>query len=96
MHDWSLLSLTVEWKTGEVRLDVQSSTGLEHVRAVDLYELCVPRGHAWGPSVSINAVEGPKAESGGRRRLTIEMQSGDRIEIVAGSFEMPGRAGAVG
>ena len=89
MHDWTLLSLEVDWGTGEVRLGIESPSGQTSIRALDLYELRVPRARAWGPSVSINAVEGPSAQKDGRLRLAIEMQSGDLIEIVARSIEMP-------
>jgi hypothetical protein len=89
MHDWTLLSLEVDWGTGEVRLGVVSPSGQACIRAFDLYELRVPRARAWGPSVSINAVEGPSPQEDGWLRLAIEMQSGDLIEIVARSIEMP-------
>lgn len=89
MHDWSLLSLAVDWGTGEVQLSVQSPAGQSSIRALDLHELHVPRARAWGPSVSINTVDGPTPREDGLVRLAIEMQSGDLIEIVARSFEMP-------
>ena len=89
MHDWTLLSLEVDWGDGEVRLCIKSPSGLTSIRAFDLYELRVPRARTWGPSVSINAVDGPSPQEDGRVRLAIEMQSGDLIEIVARSIEMP-------
>ena len=92
MHDWSLLSLTVDWTTGEVQLRVQSPSDQTNIHALDLRELRVPRAHPWGPSVSINAVNGPAPREDGLACLAIEMQSGDRIEIVARSFKMPDSA----
>jgi hypothetical protein len=89
MHDWTLRSLEVDWGAGEVRLCVDSPSGQTGVRAIDLYELRVPRAQAWGPSVSINSVDGPSPQEDGRVRVAIEMQSGDLIEIVARSIEMP-------
>jgi hypothetical protein len=89
MHDWTLRSLKVDWETGEVRLCVDSPSGHTSVRAFDLYDLRVPRAQAWGPSVSVNKVDGPSPQEGGRVHLAIEMQSGDLIQIVARSIEMP-------
>lgn len=57
--------------------------------AFDLFELRVPRTQTWGSSVSINGVDGPSPQEEGRVRVAIEMQSGDLIEIVARSIEMP-------
>jgi len=89
MHDWTLLSLEIDWGVGEARLCVDSPSGRTSIRAFDLYELRVPRTQAWGPSASINEVDGPSPQEDGRVRLAIEMQSGDLIEIVARSIEMP-------
>jgi hypothetical protein len=52
-------------------------------------ELHVPRLNDWGPSVSVNEVFGPSDGASGRRELEVEMQSGDRIRIVAASFDFP-------
>ena len=52
-------------------------------------ELHAPRLNDWGPSVSVNGVFGPSDGPSGRRELEVEMQSGDRIRIVAASFDFP-------
>lgn len=89
MHDWSLLSVAIDWKSGDVRIDVRSPSGETSIRASDLREIHMPRYRAWGPSVSIYTVTGPAPRDDGLVSLAIEMQSGDRIEIVARSIEMP-------
>jgi hypothetical protein len=94
MHDWSLLSVAIDWKSGGVRIDVRSASGETSIRASDLHEIHMPRHRAWGPSVSIYDVIGPAQREDGHASLTIEMQSGDRIEVVARSIEMPERSRA--
>ena len=91
MHDWSLLSFAIDWKSGDVRIVVASPSGEASIHATDLREIHVPRHRAWGPSVSIYTVTGPIQRDDGHSSLEIEMQSGDRIEIIARSFEMPER-----
>lgn len=89
MHDWSLLSLTVDWSIGDARIVVRSPSGDLAILAAELRELHVPRHRPWGPSVSINAVIGPIQEQDGPANLVIEMQSDDRIQIVARTIELP-------
>ena len=53
-----------------------------------MHELSVPRTFPWGPSVSVNTVEGPVKQENGLAVLSMEMQSGDLIRIVARSFDL--------
>jgi hypothetical protein len=48
----------------------------------------------WGASVSVNRVLGPLDDVSGQREVEIEMQSCDRVRIVAGSFDFPPQAQA--
>lgn len=89
MHDWTLNSVTVVWRSGELRISLQSPAGPIEVRAAGLRRLDMPRAFPWGQSVSINEVAGPTPLSGGGEQLVIEMQSGDRIEVVADAIELP-------
>lgn len=90
MHDWTLNSVTLDWRSGNTRLDLLSPRGEAVLLAHATSEVHVPRRMEWGPSVSINCVHGPAQREDGLFRLAIEMQSGDRIELVAASFTMPG------
>ncbi|WP_209377388.1 hypothetical protein [Pararoseomonas baculiformis] len=83
------MSVTVDWTSGQARLDLQSPSGLRTLRAIKLRELHIPRNHDWGSSVSINIVTGPDVRTDGLCCLSVEMQSGDTIKVIAGSFEMP-------
>lgn len=86
MHDWTLLSISFAWEAGTVRL-VFRVLGSQTVTLVgeDVRSLRIPRMQEWGPSVSVNKVTGP-IDVGNLRHLSIEMQTGDVIEVTAGSF----------
>ena|SRR6266704_3417118 len=90
MHDWTLVSILFEWKSASVMLEFRTnrSTSVKLI-ARDVSELYVPRLNEWGPSVGVNKVLGPSDDTSGRRALEIEMQSGDRIRILAGTFDLP-------
>jgi hypothetical protein len=90
MHDWTLVSIQTEWKEGRVALSFRNSKSeTVSVIADGIAELVIPRRNEWGPSVSVNSVIGPTDHQGGLQRLSIEMQSGDVIQIVAKSFCLP-------
>jgi len=59
------------------------------VVADGVFDLHVPQVKDWGPSVSVNNVRGPLNGAAGRKRLEIEMQSGDVIVIEAAAFDFP-------
>ena len=89
MHDWTLVSILFDWKSARVTLSLRKAgPELVSIIAEDVIELHVPQLREWGPSVSIDKVKNP-IEMKGRRKLEIEMQSGDVITIVASSFIFP-------
>lgn len=86
MHDWTLLSISFAWKAGTVRLvfrDLSSQTVTLVGKSVS--SLRIPRIQEWGPSESVNEVTGP-LDVGNLKQLSLEMQSGDVIEVTAASF----------
>jgi hypothetical protein len=90
MHDWTLLSILVYWRSRLVELKFRDLSSQEIVVGVEgLLELHVPRRDEWGPSVSVNNVTGPARLPNGNQRLIIQMQSGDSIDIEASAFKMP-------
>jgi hypothetical protein len=90
MHDWTLVSILFEWKSGCVTLEFRTDrSNSAKLTAHGVCELHVPRLSDWGPSVSVNEVFGPSDGPSGRRELELEMQSGDRIRIVAAYFDFP-------
>ena len=90
MHDWTLVSILFEWKSGCVTLEFKTHrSNSAKLTANGVSELHVPRLNDWGPSASVNGVLGPSDGPSGRREFEVEMQSGDRIRIVAASFNFP-------
>jgi hypothetical protein len=88
MHDWTLTTILYEWKTAKATLCFLGPLHSAVIVAEGVSHLDVPHENDWGPSVSVNEVRGLTG-SGDRRRLEIEMQSGDVIAITARSFALP-------
>ena len=88
--DWDLVTVTFDWETKRVAL-VLSYWQHDHVELIanDCVDIHIPGRNEWGPSVSVNSFDGPSEVENGNKRLTIEMQSGDVITIIARSFDMP-------
>lgn len=92
MHDWTLVSIFVEWAKGMVTISFDTyELGLAKVTATGLVSLVVPKHDEWGESESVNEYDGPNNLDNGNQYLTIEIQSGDRIEIEARYIVMPNR-----
>ena len=87
MHDWLLASIDFDWGSGMLRISVNWDGKKSELLARGVTQIHIPRKFDWGPSASINKVEGPHGEDGALH-LAIEMQSGDIIEVLAASFEM--------
>ncbi len=90
MHDWTLLTIVVEWMKGIVTITFDTYE-FNHVilTAEGLIELVVPKHDEWGESVSVNKVCGPVQLENGNYRLELEIQSGDTITLEARSIQMP-------
>ena len=89
MHDWTVETIEIEWKDGSLLLALRSPAGPETIVAIGLYDLQIQRAFPWGPSESINSTVGPMPDESGRLRLSIEMQSGDSLIVIARQFQMP-------
>lgn len=90
MHDWTLLTLTIDWMKGEAMITFKNCQSQEvFLIAEGLSDFRVPKREEWGKSVSVNEVEGPKALQNGKFYFSIEMQSGDKIELEARTISLP-------
>ncbi len=80
LHDATLESISFDWAAAVVfvRFKVHG-IGAAGFEAKDVFNVNCPRLLPWGPSNSVNSVE-LQAQSG-CQCLTIEMQSGDVLEI---------------
>ena len=89
LHVWQLHSIALDWKSGELRLDLGWESQRYELVAIGLGKLNLPHEFPWGPSNWINEMDGPNKIADGLLELKIEMQSGDVIEIVAKKFTLP-------
>ena len=90
MHDWTLISIMVEWFKGTVTIAFKNSKSEEvFLVAKGFVDLKVPKREDWGESVSVNELEGPSLLENGNSYLAIEIQSGDKIELEARSISLP-------
>ena len=90
MHDWTLVSIFVNWVMGTVTITFKNYESKEILLIAEgLEELRVPRRAEWGESVSVNEVTGPTKLDNGNYHLMFEIQSGDKIEIEARVISMP-------
>lgn len=87
LHDATLYSLIFEWNTARATLTFRQH-GTTHITMVaeEVRELALSHRLEWGPSVSVNAVTGPVNRAAEEKFVEIEMQTGDKICIVAHSF----------
>jgi len=82
LHDATLETLTVHWVEGTVRIGLSTGingTGVVTLEAIGVRRAVCPRAFPWGPSDSVNEVRLEQVSEG--RLLSIEMQSGDVLEI---------------
>ena len=89
MHDWTLEGVSIDWQSGSVVRRMAGPSAPALLVAHGLRELRLPRKLEWGPSASVNRVAGPLERVDGLLLLSIEMQSGDIIEIEAAAFDPP-------
>jgi hypothetical protein len=89
MHDWTFQSISVDWKAGTATFSLTWSGNSVALVAHGVRDLHIPRRFDWGPSVSVNKSHGPSPIEDGLLRFSMEMQSGDTIEVVAAKFDLP-------
>ena len=92
MHDWILVSVAMDWSEGSGTINFANNKNEKHfIRLEGLAELKMPRREEWGPSKYVNEVETPVKLDNGNFYCSIEIQSGDKIEIEAASIVLPSR-----
>src|SRR6266404_2436553 len=89
MHDWTLRSISVDWEAGTATISLTWASLPAAVIAHGVQDLRIPRKLEWGHSVSVNSTRGPDPIEDGLFSFSIEMQSGDTVEVVASRFELP-------
>ncbi|KHT14765.1 hypothetical protein [Pectobacterium brasiliense] len=90
MHDWTLLSLLVDWGEGTLVIKLLNNKSEPVViKANGVKLLNIPKSDEWGESASVNEVIEFDRNPYGFERIKIEIQSGDVIEIVAEEILFP-------
>jgi hypothetical protein len=82
LHDATLKSVNFEWETAIARLRFKTGVAVSEVAVVEaegVTSLECPRLLPWGPSNSVNTTAVEELADG--QLLTVEMQSGDVLEI---------------
>ena len=83
MHDWTLKTIFLDWGKSTVDIHLVNQQGAAQIIAEKIEFFSMTRKEEWGPSVSINQVNGPSLQKEGDFFMQIEMQSGDKITIRA-------------
>lgn len=90
MHDWTLLSILIDWIAGTAVISFRNEKSDEvRLIAEGILDIHIPKREEWGRSVSINDVVGPRRDADGNLSIELEVQSGDRIKLLAKSVSMP-------
>jgi hypothetical protein len=85
MHDWTFRSAQYDWEEARAVFVFKGYKSTNILVAQGVSDLHIPQMNEWGPSVSVN--EATETDVGaGSKKLTIEMQSGDTITVMAKSF----------
>ena len=88
LHDATLESVVIRWETGDAVVSLATGIrGWDRLRLVTtgIVLLTCTREQPWGYSVSVNSATRSSIETstGTKQRICIEIQSGDRLVIVA-------------
>lgn len=83
MHDWSLLSISVEWENGLCTFTFMTYPKLiKKLICEELLFINIPRNREWGPSISV-LYANEITSIDGYNKIDIEMQTGDIITVKA-------------
>jgi len=87
-HDWTLKSIQYDWQEAQGIFIFETAGEVSRILvASGVVELNVPQKREWGASVSVNKIGRP-LNVGELKKLTIEMQSGDVITVIASDFSL--------
>lgn len=84
MHDWTLVSISVDWQAANATFTfIDNDLHARELVALGFESLTLPRKNDWGPSASVYEATKTISEC---NRYSIQMQSGDLIEVEAVSI----------
>jgi hypothetical protein len=82
-HDAFLRDVQLDWEHGLLTIRFGFEEWDLALTATGVRKLQIRRDEPWGPSSYVNETHGPVQISGGLMTFSIEMQSGDAIELTA-------------
>lgn len=90
MHDWSIKNIHIAWRERKVVFDLVKYQGTPKLICEGVTKLEIPMAFDWGPTDCINETtpylnveEGSMKVENWDGKLSIEMQTGDVIELEA-------------
>jgi hypothetical protein len=93
LHDSIFIDVKMDWETAivQMRFQLPQETGEPDlpfvvIEAVEVTDLKCPRQLPWGPSIFVNSASLKMLPIG--KLLTIEIQSGDVLEVVCGGISV--------
>lgn len=87
MHDWTLVSLLINWKESSLTIKLLNNNStpvdiiLEGIKSVS-----IPKWDEWGESISVNTFN--VTDDYTYKTMEIEMQSGDIIKAIADNISI--------
>lgn len=97
MHDWSIKNIHVSWKERRAVLDLVKYQGAPKLICEGVTNIKIPMVFDWGPTDCINETapyldvkDGILNVENWEGKLSIEMQTGDVIEIEAKTITLEG------
>ena len=88
MHDWTLVSLNIDWEESTLVIKFLNNNSLPvDIIFNKIKFVNIPKWDEWGESVSVNKFN--LKNDATYKNIEIEMQSGDIINIIANDVVMP-------
>lgn len=88
MHDWTLVSLFVNWKDSSLIIKLLNNNSLPvDIVLEGIKSVSIPKWDEWGESISINTFN--VIDDSTYKTMEIEMQSGDIIKAIAENISIP-------
>lgn len=88
MHDWTLVSLNIDWEESTLVIKFLNNNSLPvDIIFNKIKFVNIPKWDEWGESVSVNKFN--LKDDATYKNIEIEMQSGDIINIIANDVVMP-------
>ena len=90
MHDWSLISIHIDWAESSLKVQLRNNQSEDVALIAEKFKsFHIANNTEWGKSISINQILDFSILENGNSRIIIEIQSGDLFEIEAKKITFP-------